>query len=228
MQENTHVRRCLVAEEPAGVSRGAGARTARATDKKEGKDGSSKIAASLFSFSISLLRSFCGVQLFLDDEDRYSGPMQNYSSILLLQSDNCEMMSFLLVISRSGFCHFCEARHPSRPTAFPFMGVHTMFPINTTASEVLLPNNHYSFYSLGAPKFAPDHLETPGEYKLNQNPPPRCSLFLFFSALSLPSSSLVVRLAFLVVLLFIRWTHHRAGRTTCKHQPCPLRNRPSP
>ena len=138
------------------------------------------------------------------------------------------MMSFLLVISRSGFCHFCEARHPSRPTAFPFMGVHTMFPINTTASEVLLPNNHYSFYSLGAPKFAPDHLETPGEYKLNQNPPPRCSLFLFFSALSLPSSSLVVRLAFLVVLLFIRWTHHRAGRTTCKHQPCPLRNRPSP
>ena len=97
MQENTNVRRCLVAEEPAGVSRGAGARTARATDKKEGKDGSSKIAASLFSFSISLLRSFCGVQLFLDDEDRCSGPMQKYSSLLLLQSDNVEMMSFLLV-----------------------------------------------------------------------------------------------------------------------------------
>ena len=40
--------------------------------KKKGKDGSSKIfanAASLFSFSISLLRSFGGVQLFLDDED---------------------------------------------------------------------------------------------------------------------------------------------------------------
>ena len=41
--------------------------------KKKGKDGSSKIfanAASPFSFSISL-RSFCGVQLFLDDEDIY-------------------------------------------------------------------------------------------------------------------------------------------------------------
>ena len=68
--------------------------------KMKGKDGSSKIfanAASLFSFSISLLRSFCGVQLFLDDEDRCSGPMQKYSSLLLLQSDNVEMMSFLLV-----------------------------------------------------------------------------------------------------------------------------------
>ena len=66
--------------------------------KKKGKDGSSKIfatAASLFSFSMFLLRSFCGVQLFLDDEDICSGPMQNYSSLLLLQSDNCEMMSFV-------------------------------------------------------------------------------------------------------------------------------------
>ena len=66
--------------------------------KKKGKDWSSKIfanAASLFSFSISFLRSFCGVQLFLDDEDRCSGQMQNSSSLLLLQSDNCEMMSFL-------------------------------------------------------------------------------------------------------------------------------------
>ena len=43
--------------------------------KKKGKDGSTKIfanAASLVSSSISLLRSCCGVQLFLDDEDRCS------------------------------------------------------------------------------------------------------------------------------------------------------------
>ena len=48
------------------------------TIKKKGKDGSSQIfvnAASLFSFSISLLRSCCGVQLFHDDEDRCSGRM---------------------------------------------------------------------------------------------------------------------------------------------------------
>ena len=40
MQENTHVHRCLVAEEPAGVfhsSRSAGAWTARATDEKQRK-----------------------------------------------------------------------------------------------------------------------------------------------------------------------------------------------
>ena len=34
----------------------------------------------------------------------------------------------------------------------------------------------------------PDHLETPGQYKLNENTPPRCGVLLFFSALSLPSS----------------------------------------
>ena len=68
--------------------------------KKNGKDGSSKIyanAGSLFSFSISVLRSFCGVQLFLDDKGRCSGQMRKYSSLLLPQSDNCEMMSFSLV-----------------------------------------------------------------------------------------------------------------------------------
>ena len=98
--------------------------------KMKGKDGSSKIfanAASLFSFYISLLRSLCGGQLFLDDEDRCSGPMQNYSSLLLLQSDNCEMLSFLLVaLSRLNrhLCNSFEARHPSRPTAYPHMGVH--------------------------------------------------------------------------------------------------------
>ena len=50
----------------------------------------------------------------------------------------------------------------------------------------------------------------------------------FFSALSLPSSSLVLRLAFLVVLLLsIRWTHHRTDRTASKQQRCPLRTRPA-
>ena len=46
---------------------------------------------------------------------------------LLLQSDNCEIMSFLLVvlsrIYRYLSCYFFEARHPSRPTAYPHMGV---------------------------------------------------------------------------------------------------------
>ena len=31
-----------------------------------------------------------------------------------------------------------------------------------------------------------NHLETPGKYKFNENPPPRCGLLLFISALSLP------------------------------------------
>ena len=47
----------------------------------------------------------------------------------------------------------------------------------------------------------PDHLETPGKCKFNETLPPRCGLLLIFSALSLPSSSLVLRLAFFVVLL---------------------------
>ena len=42
----------------------------------------------------------------------------------------------------------------------------------------------------------PDHLETPRKYKFTENPPPRCGLLLFFSALSLPSSWLVLRLPF--------------------------------
>ena len=46
--------------------------------KMKGKDGSSKIlanAALLLSFSITLLCSCCGVQLFLDNEDRCSRPI---------------------------------------------------------------------------------------------------------------------------------------------------------
>ena len=74
-----------------------------------------------------------------------------------------------------------------------------------------------------------DHLETPGKYKFNENPPPRCGLLLFFSALSLPSSWRVLRLAFFVVLLLsISCTHHRTDRTTGKQQPCPLGTRPAP
>ena len=49
-----------------------------------------------------------------------------------------------------------------------------------------------------------------------------------FGTLSLPFFSLVSRLGFLVVLLFIiRWTHHRTDRITSKHQPCPLTTRPA-
>ena len=39
----------------------------------------------------------------------------------------------------------------------------------------------------------PDYLATPGKYIFNENPPPRFGLLLFFSALSLPSSLLVLR-----------------------------------
>ena len=165
---------------------------------------------------------------------------------LRLQSDNCEMMSFLLVaISRSGLCSSFEVQHPCPPTTYPHMGVYIFFTINITTSEVLQPNNRF-FYSLGAPNlvhltgrkivfgiekyfdgirtisryqsqksgygydisiyrilwyrvirymisrhiaiYHADHLETPGKYKFNENPPPRCGLLLFFSALSLPSS----------------------------------------
>ena len=75
----------------------------------------------------------------------------------------------------------------------------------------------------------PDHLETPGKYKFNENPPPRCGLLLFFSALSLPSSWLVLGLAFFVVfLLSISWPHHRTDHTTTKQQPRPLKTRPTP
>ena len=94
--------------------------------------------SSIRSVALFLLhdssRSCSGVQRFVDDEGRCSGPMQNYSSLLLLQSDNRETMPFLLVaISRGGLCN------PSRPTAYPHMGVHICFPINITASEVLPP-----------------------------------------------------------------------------------------
>ena len=41
-----------------------------------------------------------------------------------------------------------------------------------------------------------------------------------FGSLSLPSSYLISRLAIFVVLLLpLRWTHHRTDRTTSKHQP---------
>ena len=73
----------------------------------------------------------------------------------------------------------------------------------------------------------PDNLETPGKYKFNENPPPRCGLLFFL--LCLPSSWLVFRLAFFFVLLLsISWTHHRTDRTTSKQQPCPLRPWPAP
>ena len=64
--------------------------------------------------------------------------------------------------------------------------------------------------------------------QFNENIPPRCCLLLFLSALSPPSSWLVLRLEFFVVLLLsINWTHHRTDRTR-KQQPCPLRTHPAP
>ena len=78
-------------------------------------------------------------------------------------------------------------------------------------------------YHTGSPR------NTRGKYKFNENALPRCGLLLFFSALSLPSSWLVLGLAFFVVfLLSISWTHHRADRTTSKQQPRPPKTRPAP
>ena len=75
----------------------------------------------------------------------------------------------------------------------------------------------------------PNHLETPGKYKFNENPPPRCGLLLFLSTLSLPSSWLVLRFAFFVVLLLsTSWIHHTTDRTTSRQQPRPLRTRRAP
>ena len=75
----------------------------------------------------------------------------------------------------------------------------------------------------------PDHLGTPCKYKFSENPPPRCGLLFFLLALSLPSSWLVLRLAFFVVLLCCALTGHiRADRTTSNQQPGPLRTRPAP
>ena len=74
----------------------------------------------------------------------------------------------------------------------------------------------------------PDHLDTPGKYKFNENPPLRCST-LFFFGFSLPSSWLVLGLEFFVVFqLSISWTHHGTDRTTSKQQRCPPKTRPAP
>ena len=63
--------------------------------EKKGKDGSSKIPANatlLFSFSVSLLRSYCGVQLFSDDEGRCSGSIniiRRYRCCILTTAKRC-------------------------------------------------------------------------------------------------------------------------------------------
>ena len=62
----------------------------------------------------------------------------------------CRSCSWPFRVPSSGLCYSFEARHPSRPTSYPHMGEHIFFPINITASEVLLPNHHL-FYCLGAP-----------------------------------------------------------------------------
>ena len=72
------------------------------------------------------------------------------------------------------------------------------------------------------------HLKTQGNYTFNENPTPRCGLHLSFSVLSLPSSWLVLRLAFFVTLLLsVSWIYCRTDRTR-KQQPCPLRTQPAP
>ena len=102
--------------------------------------------------NMSLFCPCLGVLYFLHDEDRCSGPMKNYSSLLLLQSDKCEMMSiFLLTVSRSGLCKLFKAQHPSRPTAYPHVGVHTYFALNITAACEVLPPKNRLFFSVGAP-----------------------------------------------------------------------------
>ena len=49
-----------------------------------------------------------------------------------------------------------------------------------------------------------------------------------FSSLSLPSSWLVSRLAFgVVILLSMSWRHHKTDGITSKHQTCPITTRPA-
>ena len=110
--------------------------------KKKGNDGSSKIfanAASLFSFSISLLRSCCGVQLFLDDEDRCS--------------DQCRITRRCCCCSltTAKLCRSCW--WPFRVVGYAIVSKHGIqvgrlrtpmwaniyFSINITASEVSTP-----------------------------------------------------------------------------------------
>ena len=80
----------------------------------------------------------------------------------------------------------------------PYGRTDMYFLINMTSSEVLPPNNrllryrdisylvisHDMGYDITTCDITPNHLETPGKYKFNENPPPRCGLLLFFSAVS--------------------------------------------
>ena len=75
----------------------------------------------------------------------------------------------------------------------------------------------------------PDHLETRGKHKFNENPPPRCRLLLFFLlclclVLACPPSGLFSRPSVVHQLD----THHRTDRSTSEQQPCPLRTRSVP
>ena len=98
--------------------------------KKKGKDRSSKIfanAALLFPFSISLLRSCCGVQLSsmarTDVEDQCIVSRRCCYCCSLTTAKLCRPCWWPFRHLRHSF----EARHPSWPTAYIHVGVQICF-----------------------------------------------------------------------------------------------------
>ena len=156
MQENTHVHRCLVAEEPAGVfhsSRIAGAWTARVPDKKQRKG---RVTENLREGCVALFLLHLPLALVLrcPTFPRWRGQnlmFGNHAEIFVAAA--AAVWQLRNTLCRSCWWPFCvvgysfEARHQRRPTAY--YGRTLYFQIIITASEVLLPNNHL-FYSLGA------------------------------------------------------------------------------
>ena len=149
MQENTHVYRCLVAEESAGVfhSRGAGAWTARATDKKERKDGPRKP-------SLTMRRSFAS-----PSPSGARVAVSNFSSMTRTDVQD-QRRIFRRCCCRSlttaKWCRSCW--WPFRVVGYVIVSKHGIqvgrlrtplwasiyiFPLNITASEVLPANNHF-------------------------------------------------------------------------------------
>ena len=73
----------------------------------------------------------------------------------------------------------------------------------------------------------PDHAKTPGKLtsrKTYHLVAAYVLRWLLVSALFLPCLPPGL---FVVLLLPLRWTHHRTDRTTSKHHPCPLTTRPA-
>ena len=74
----------------------------------------------------------------------------------------------------------------------------------------------------------PDNPKAPGKNSLNKNRPPCCGLRFALAPCLCPILAFSPAWPFFVVLLLpIRWTHHRTDCITSKHQPCPFMTRPT-